>query len=262
MPEYTASTNAIGTLRLLEAIRAAGLDCRFYQASTSEMFGSDPAAAGRGLQVPPALAVRRPRSSQAHWVTVNYREAYGLFAVSRDPVQPRVAAARRELRDPQDHQGRGGDRGRRDGPRGPGQPRRRPRLGLRTGVRRGHVADAAARRAGRLRARDRRRATPCATSARPRSPTSGSTGPTTSGSTRASRAPPRCDALIGNPDKAHRELGWKAEVTALDLARLMVDADREEMAALPRPLRRRVRPAARVRPRPAPAAGWELRPPG
>ena len=59
MPDYTASTNAIGTLRLLEAIRAAGLDCRFYQASTSEMFGSTPAAAGRGLDVPPALAVRR-----------------------------------------------------------------------------------------------------------------------------------------------------------------------------------------------------------
>ena len=42
MPDYTASTNAIGTLRLLEAIHAARLECRFYQASTSEMFGSTP----------------------------------------------------------------------------------------------------------------------------------------------------------------------------------------------------------------------------
>lgn len=42
MPEYTASTDAVGTLRLLEAIRAAGIDCRFYQASTSEMFGATP----------------------------------------------------------------------------------------------------------------------------------------------------------------------------------------------------------------------------
>ena len=42
MPEYTASTDGTGTLRLLEAIRAAGIDSRFYQASTSEMFGSTP----------------------------------------------------------------------------------------------------------------------------------------------------------------------------------------------------------------------------
>ncbi|MDQ6523332.1 GDP-mannose 4,6-dehydratase [Nocardioides sp. LHD-245] len=81
MPDHTASTNAIGTLRLLEAVRAAGLECRFYQASTSEMFGLTP---------PPQdeLSVFHPRSPygasklQAHWVTVNYREAYNLFAVS------------------------------------------------------------------------------------------------------------------------------------------------------------------------------------
>jgi GDPmannose 4,6-dehydratase len=42
MPEYTASTDAVGTVRLLEAIRASGLNCRFYQASTSEMFGASP----------------------------------------------------------------------------------------------------------------------------------------------------------------------------------------------------------------------------
>lgn len=81
MPEYTASTDAVGTIRLLEAIRASGLDCRFYQASTSEMFGATP---------PPQseASVFYPRSPYgaaklyAHWVTVNYREAYGLFAVS------------------------------------------------------------------------------------------------------------------------------------------------------------------------------------
>jgi GDPmannose 4,6-dehydratase len=81
VPDYTASTNAIGTMRLLEAIHATGLGCRFYQASTSEMFGSTP---------PPQneTSVFHPRSPygasklHAHWVTVNYREAYGLFAVS------------------------------------------------------------------------------------------------------------------------------------------------------------------------------------
>jgi GDPmannose 4,6-dehydratase len=81
MPEYTASTDAVGTVRLLEAIRASGIECRFYQASTSEMFGSTP---------PPQCETTtfHPRSPYgaaklySHWVTINYREAYGLFAVN------------------------------------------------------------------------------------------------------------------------------------------------------------------------------------
>jgi GDPmannose 4,6-dehydratase len=81
MPDYTTSVNAVGTLRLLEAIRAAGLDCRFYQASTSEMFGSTPPPQNEDSKFHP----RSPYGAsklQAHWVTVNYREAYDLFAVS------------------------------------------------------------------------------------------------------------------------------------------------------------------------------------
>jgi GDPmannose 4,6-dehydratase len=81
MPEYTASTNGGGTVRLLEAIRSAKLDCRFYQASTSEMFG---------LTAPPQIEESpfHPRSPYgtskvfSHWCTINYREAYDLFAVS------------------------------------------------------------------------------------------------------------------------------------------------------------------------------------
>jgi GDPmannose 4,6-dehydratase len=81
MPEYTASTNGGGTVRLLEAIRSAKLDCRYYQASTSEMFG---------LTVPPQneQSPFHPRSPYgtskvfSHWCTVNYREAYDMFAVS------------------------------------------------------------------------------------------------------------------------------------------------------------------------------------
>jgi GDPmannose 4,6-dehydratase len=81
MPEYTASTDAVGTVRLLEAIRASGLECRFYQASTSEMFGSTPPPQNEDS----AFYPRSPYGAAklyAHWVTVNYREAYGLFAVS------------------------------------------------------------------------------------------------------------------------------------------------------------------------------------
>jgi len=83
-PEYTANADAVGTLRVLEAIRILGLSrkVRFYQASTSELFG---------------LARESPQNEQtpfyprspygvaklyAHWITVNYREAYGLFACS------------------------------------------------------------------------------------------------------------------------------------------------------------------------------------
>jgi GDPmannose 4,6-dehydratase len=81
MPEHTASTDAVGTLRLLEAIRAAGIDCRFYQASTSEMYGATPPPQDESSPFGP----RSPYGAAklyAHSVTANYREAYGLFAVS------------------------------------------------------------------------------------------------------------------------------------------------------------------------------------
>ncbi len=83
-PEYTANSDALGTLRILEAIRILRLEhkTRFYQASTSEMFGLV-------RQVPQnELTPFYPRSPYgaaklyAHWITVNYREAYGMFACS------------------------------------------------------------------------------------------------------------------------------------------------------------------------------------
>lgn len=83
-PEYTANADAIGPLRLLETIRTSGLrdSARFYQASTSEMFGL--------VQETPQRETTpfHPRSPYgvaklyAHWITVNYREAYGLHASS------------------------------------------------------------------------------------------------------------------------------------------------------------------------------------
>ncbi|ANU06916.1 GDP-mannose 4,6-dehydratase [Paraurantiacibacter namhicola] len=83
-PEYTANADAMGTLRLLEAIRILGLQdhTRFYQASTSEMFG-------KVRQTPQDEDTPfHPRSPYgvaklyAHWITVNYREAYGMHASS------------------------------------------------------------------------------------------------------------------------------------------------------------------------------------
>ena len=81
LPDYTGDTTGLGTVRLLEAIRASGVPCRFYQASSSEMFGSTPPPQNEDT-------VFHPRSPYGcaklygHWITVNYRESYDLYAVS------------------------------------------------------------------------------------------------------------------------------------------------------------------------------------
>lgn len=81
IPEYTADINAIGTLRLLEAIRYLKTSCKFYQASSSEMFGTAPPPQNENTPFHP----RSPYAAAkvfAHHTTVNYREAYGIFACS------------------------------------------------------------------------------------------------------------------------------------------------------------------------------------
>lgn len=82
LPEYTANVDGLGTLRFLEAIKAAGLNCKFYQASSSELFG--------GLQATPQsentpFYPRSPYAAAklyAYWITINYREAYDMYAVN------------------------------------------------------------------------------------------------------------------------------------------------------------------------------------
>ncbi|MGH2817974.1 MAG: GDP-mannose 4,6-dehydratase [Actinomycetota bacterium] len=81
IPEYTADATAMGTARILEAIRASGVSTRFYQAGSSEMFGSAPPPQSEQTPFHP----RNPYGVSkvfAHWITVNYREAYGLFAAN------------------------------------------------------------------------------------------------------------------------------------------------------------------------------------
>ncbi|MBV4428320.1 GDP-mannose 4,6-dehydratase [Clostridium tyrobutyricum] len=81
VPEYTAETDAIGTLRILDAIKEAGLNSRFYQASTSELFGGIPGTEPQNENTP--FYPRSPYAAAklyAYWVTVNYREAYNIFA--------------------------------------------------------------------------------------------------------------------------------------------------------------------------------------
>lgn len=82
VPEYTAQVDAMGTIRLLDAIKDSRIETRFYQASTSEMFGK--------VQETPQnektpFYPRSPYAAAkvyAHWVTINYREAYGIYACS------------------------------------------------------------------------------------------------------------------------------------------------------------------------------------
>ena len=79
VPEYTADVTALGTIRLLEAIRESGLKTRFYNASSSEMFGSSPPPQNENTPFQP----RSPYAAAkvfAHWMTANYRDGYGVFA--------------------------------------------------------------------------------------------------------------------------------------------------------------------------------------
>ena len=153
-PTLTAEFTGVGVTRMLEAVREAAPDARFYQASSSEMFG-------KVLEVPQTETTPfYPRSpygvakAYGHFITVNYRESYDLFAccgILFNHESPRrglefvtrkitwhAAAIKHGLRDEL----------------ALGNLDARARLGLREGLRRGDVPHAPAGRAGRLRHRD------------------------------------------------------------------------------------------------------------
>ena len=81
VPEYTADVVGLGTIRLLDAVRDLGAGCKYYQASTSELFGGIPGTEPQSETTP--FYPKSPYGAAklyAYWVTVNYRESYGLFA--------------------------------------------------------------------------------------------------------------------------------------------------------------------------------------
>ena len=80
-PEHTGDTTGIGAARLLEAVRMSGIDCRYYQASSSEMFGATPPPQGEDTPFYPSSPYGAAKV-YAFWMTKNYREAYGMFAVN------------------------------------------------------------------------------------------------------------------------------------------------------------------------------------
>jgi GDPmannose 4,6-dehydratase len=79
VPEYTADATGMGTIRILEALRASGSQARFYQASSSEMFGASPPPQNENTPFHPRSPYGVAKMF-AFWTTVNYREAYGIFA--------------------------------------------------------------------------------------------------------------------------------------------------------------------------------------
>ena len=81
MPEYSGDITGLGTIRILESIRKSGNNCKFYQASSSEMFGISPPPQSENTPFQP----RSPYACaklMAHWIAVNYREGYNMFAAS------------------------------------------------------------------------------------------------------------------------------------------------------------------------------------
>jgi GDPmannose 4,6-dehydratase len=81
VPEFTGDITGLGTTRILEAVRKSGITCRFYQAGSSEMFGSTAPPQNDSTAFHP----RSPYGAAkvyAHWMTVNYRESYGMFAAN------------------------------------------------------------------------------------------------------------------------------------------------------------------------------------
>jgi len=80
-PEHTGDVTGLGSVRMLEAVRQSGIDTRFYQASSSEMFGASPPPQDENTPFYP----RSPYGAAkvySYWITKNYREAYGMFAVN------------------------------------------------------------------------------------------------------------------------------------------------------------------------------------
>ena len=189
-PEFTGLTTGMGTTRLLEAIRMVGLDCRYYQASSSEMFGATPPPQNETTPFWP----RTPYGAAkvyAYWMTRNYREAYGMFAVNgilfnhESPRRGETFVTRKIARAAARH---------RPGPPGaplPRQPRRRRATGA-TPPSTSRPCGACSRSTNpATTSSPPEPPTPSATSSASPSTTSAWTGTTTSASTPATTAPDR-----------------------------------------------------------------------
>ena len=223
-PTLTAEFTGVGVTRLLEAVREACPETRFYQASSSEMFG-------KVLETPQTETTPfYPRSpygvakAYGHHITVNYRESYDLFACSgilfnhESPRRGLEFVTRKITWHAAAIKLGKAERA------AAGQPRRQARLGLRQGLRRGDVADAPAGRGGRL--RDRHGGDEHGPSLRRGRVRPGRPAWEDHVSIDDSlKRPAEVDLLVGDYTKAERQLGWRPDTEFEALIRLMVDAD-------------------------------------
>ena len=143
-PLLTGNVTGLGAANVLEAVRIAGPEARFYQASSSEMYGliQEPVQSERTPFYP-----RSPYAAAklyAHWMTVNYRESFGLHASSGILFKPREPTSRHRIRHPQGHRRRGAHQAGARERIGAGQHECHARLGPCARLRPGDVADAAA----------------------------------------------------------------------------------------------------------------------
>ncbi len=220
-PTLTAEFTGVGVTRMLEAMREVCPEARFYQASSSEMFG-------KVLEVPQTETTPfYPRSpygvakAYGHFITVNYRESYDLHATSgilfnhecprrglefvTRKITWHAAAIKHGLREGA----------------APRQPRRRARLGLRQGLRRGDVADAPARHPEDyvIATGEAHSVRECCEIAFDEAGLGDFEQYVTIDP--AFVRPAEVDHLIGDPGKAERDLGWKPQTSFEELIRLM-----------------------------------------
>jgi GDPmannose 4,6-dehydratase len=232
-PEYTADVTGTGTIRLLEAVRVAGINARYYQASSSELYGATPPPQSENTPFYP----RSPYAAAklySYWITKNYREAYDMFAVNgilfnhESPRRGETFVTRKITRAVAAIQAGIQDE---------------LYLGNLESIRDWGYAAEYVEGMWRMLQADTPEDFVLATGV----------GYTIKDFLQASfehvgldwqkyvkfdpryLRPTEVDALVGDPTKAEEKLGWKAQLDALDLARLMVDADVEALGHAGRP---------------------------
>ena len=227
IPEYTSDVTGVGTIRILEAIREAGLRTRFLQASSSEMFG-------KAQQVPQNEKTPFwPRSPYgvakvfSYWATVNYRESYGLCASNgimfnhESPRRGETFVTSQNLACSRRDQARAA--------KGivPRQSRRKTRLGIRPGVRGRHVANSCSMEKATISCWPPAKRIPCANLSKQPFHTPIWIGSEFVKHDPRYERPAEVDLLLGDASKAKKILGWEPKVRFHELVRIMVDADME-----------------------------------